>query len=396
MKRTQGGRACCRLGVGSDPRSGHPRKRAEAEAIGIVTALHDVNGGESGRRGRARAAGRHRSRGARLARGREHPRLRGDQDPHRRVARRIDDSCIAPQCSARRREDVLLQFHAGRDWTRTDLLWTLADGGMALGSTPSISRLSTFSCCAGGAEADHSPERVAAARERFAAMTATRWRGWNGRYRLAAGARFLLRPRGSPRGRALQWHRGRSAPHLFAFLREVVAVADAVGARLGIHPDDPSFPLFGLPRVVSTAETFARCSVRSFDCLRDDVLRRLVRLARGERRLAMAREFGPACVRASARCAPRGGRLVLRGRASRRRNRHGAHRRDADRRRGAAPAEGRADAEIPMRPDHGHLLADDGNKPVNPGYSFIGRLKGLAELRGVMQTVEAFRSGRAE
>ncbi len=58
--------------------------------------------------------------------------------------------------------------------------------------------------------------------------------------------------------------------------------------------------------------------------------------------------------------------------------------------------EGRADWRIPLRPDHGHLLADDiGKTRINPGYSLIGRLKGLAELRGVMQGAAAMAAAEA-
>jgi mannonate dehydratase len=186
--------------------------------------------------------------------------------------------------------------------------------------------------------------------------------------------------------------------NLIGFVREIAAVAEEEGARLAIHPDDPAFPLFGLPRVMSTAEDFRKlfeavpsqangltlCAGSLGSNARNDVV-------------AMASEFGPRVHFAHLRNVkrePDGSffeadhlagetdmvRLVA------------ALMAEEDRRR----TEGRADAEIPMRPDHGHLLGDDGKKRVNPGYSFIGRLKGLAELRGVMQTVEAFRTGRVE
>ena len=61
---------------------------------------------------------------------------------------------------------------------------------------------------------------------------------------------------------------------------------------------------------------------------------------------------------------------------------------------GAGRAEGRADWNIPMRPDHGQDILDDLGRRGQPGYPTIGRLKGLAELRGVMRTVDAFRAGR--
>jgi mannonate dehydratase len=174
-------------------------------------------------------------------------------------------------------------------------------------------------------------------------------------------------------------------------LQEVVPVAAELRVRLAIHPDDPPWSLFGLPRVVSTAEDvrriFAACDVQangltfcvgSFGAREDNDLP------------AMVREFGERIHFAHLRQVTReeDGSFheaehldgssdmvgVIRGLME-----------EELRRRRA----GRADKEIPMRPDHGHLLADDIGKKANPGYSLVGRLKGLAELRGVMRGLKA-------
>ena len=292
-------------------------------------------------------------------------------------------------------------FMAITDWTRTNLNWPLANGGTAL-------RFDAVDCAAydlfilerDGAEAEYAPERVATARARFEAMTPDEIGGLEQTLIDWLPARDFTYDRQSFR-RALALYNDVGVEdlraNLIAFVREIAAVAEEEGARLAIHPDDPAFPIFGLPRVMSTAEDVrklfaavpsAACGITlcagSFGSNPENDL------------VAMAREFGPRVHFAHLRNVkrePDGSffeadhlagetdmvRLVA------------ALMSEEERRR----AEGRADAEIPMRPDHGHLLGDDGKKRVNPGYSFIGRLKGLAELRGVMQTVEGFRAGRA-
>jgi mannonate dehydratase len=184
--------------------------------------------------------------------------------------------------------------------------------------------------------------------------------------------------------------------NLFAFLREIVPVAEEEGARLCIHPDDPSFPIFGMPRVMSTAD-----DVRKLFAAVPDAASGLTLCTGGfgcnavNDLPAMAREFAP--------------RVHFAHLRNTRREPDGsfyeADHLDGDTDMIAVIATlleeearrteaGRSDAAIPMRPDHGHLLIDDIGKRVNPGYSCIGRLKGLAELRGVMRTVEAVRAGR--
>ncbi|MEM9757075.1 MAG: mannonate dehydratase, partial [Pseudomonadota bacterium] len=177
--------------------------------------------------------------------------------------------------------------------------------------------------------------------------------------------------------------------HLIDFLAEVAPTAKAHGLRLCAHPDDPPYPLLGLPRILSTEADYAAF----LDAV--DLPASGMTFCTGS--LGVRPDFDPAGV-----VARLGSRI------------HFVHLRNTRRQSGVAPpsfvetahldgdtdmvvaigalmreerrrkAEGRADAEIPMRPDHGHALLGDLDRPMMPGYPLIGRLRGLAELRGVM------------
>lgn len=181
--------------------------------------------------------------------------------------------------------------------------------------------------------------------------------------------------------------------NLKRFLGHIVPVAEEVGVRLAIHPDDPPFPILGLPRILSTA-----ADVRKLFAAVDSPANGLCFCtgsfsARPDNDLpAMARRFGPRIHAVHLRSTQRlpGGVFY-----------------EADHLAGSVdmPAvvrvlldeqdrrvdEGRADWQLPFRPDHGHTMMDDLAKPQpdNPGYSGIGRMRGLAELRGLMLGLRA-------
>ncbi len=180
--------------------------------------------------------------------------------------------------------------------------------------------------------------------------------------------------------------------NLIAFLRDIIPAAEEAGVVLAIHPDDPPFSLFGLPRVVSTADD-ARYLTTEVDSAHNGLTMCAGSYgARSDNDLvAMVKEFGSRIQFVHLR------NIKREADGSFYESEHLSGDNDIVGLVGALLSEEReradngvAYSQIPMRPDHGHAMGDEKNDPnVRPGYSYAGRMKGLAELRGVIHTISA-------
>lgn len=278
------------------------------------------------------------------------------------------------------------------DWTRTDLDWPVPSGATALRfDNDRFAAFDLYVLRRPGAERDwNEPTRQRARRvldsmgaAEVETLTRTIAAGLPGattdaldldafRARLAAYA-------GIDAARLRQ--------HLIEFLEEVAPVAQGLGVHLTLHPDDPPRPLFGLPRIASTAADYQAL----FDAVPVEAngmcfCTGSLGVRADNDLVAMAEHFAPRVWFAHLRATKRESDPM---------SFHEADHLDGDvdmvgvlralsREDRKRPAQGK----IPFRPDHGHRMLDDLAKTTNPGYSAIGRLKGLAELRGVLRAVE--------
>jgi mannonate dehydratase len=288
---------------------------------------------------------------------------------------------------------VCYNFMPVLDWTRTELAYPLPGGGRALRfEAKHHAAFDCFMVERAGAEADHAPELVAEAREWFnrasesdkAKLLANIMAGLPGafdRYDIPSLRKMLDRFKGMGKDGLRE--------NFARFLREVIPTAEEVGIRMGVHPDDPPRPLLGLPRIVSSADDLDFI-VRACPSPANGITFCTGSLGAGAHNdvPAMARQFANHIHFAHLRNVTKepdgsfieadhlGGdvdMVVVVGTLLEEQKR----RRDS----------GDPRWRIPFRPDHGHELLDDVGKKTHPGYPAIGRLRGLAEIRGVMTAV---------
>jgi mannonate dehydratase len=361
-------------------------------ATGIVTALHHIPVGEiwtveeiAKRKALITSAGMSWSVVESLPVHEDIKKRSGDY--HRRVTNYQESLRNLGACGI---DTVCYNFMPVLDWSRTNLRVEYSDGSITTKFEASV--FAAFDLCIlkrENAEKDYSLEQVKKARRYFSQLTEDEKKDLTQTILLGLPGSleaYTLEQLKAAINQYVEVGDAGLRANLHAFINEIVPVAEAAGVRMAIHPDDPPWSLLGLPRIVANEEDLAQILAV------DDSPANGLTLCTG----SLGAGYANNLTQIAERFAPRVNFIHLRNVS---RNADGdfleedhlagdidlygvvkAFVLEQQRR----ETEGRSDRRLPFRPDHGHLMTPDVHRAgIYPGYSLFGRMRGLAELRGL-------------